>query len=115
MDLADATGITGTAEYWGSEPRHLITMQDLIDAGIPIHGIEGLDPATVYVAADTGIQEAVWQRLAQRGKPLSTRRTLIQNVAMTVDQGAQPCPYCSLPEGHDACPVHGDGPPTSSQ
>jgi len=25
-----------------------------------------------------------------------------------------PCPYCSNPEGWDACPVHRDGTPESS-
>lgn len=112
MVLAGATGMHGTAEV--GNPERLVTMQDLIDGGIPIHGIDGFNLADVYVRVDAEIQEQVWERLAQKGKPLPAARILIGNVIITeYDSNGVDCPYCSLPEGYDACPVHRGGvPPT---
>jgi len=113
MTLENAEHLTGTVQYWEHEPNRVLSMQDLIDAGIQIHGIEGLEPAHVYVQADTAIQEQVWHRLAQQGKELPPSRILVRDVVLTQNQAANPTCPCSYPEGWDACPVHRDGVPAT--
>lgn len=110
MTLENAARVTGTVVFRAYEPNRILSMQDLINAGIEIDGIGGLDPAHVYVQADTAIQEQVWNRLARQGKALPPSRILASDVVMTQHQDAT-CP-CSYPEGWDACPVHRDGLPT---
>jgi len=111
MTLENAARVTGAVVFRAYEPNRILSMQDLINAGIEIDGIGGLDPAHVYVQAETAIQEQVWKRLAGQGNALPPSRILVSDVVLTRHQDAT-CP-CSNPEGWDACPVHRDGAPTS--